>query len=148
MNALDQLAGWFKKCGVPAGDATERAAGVAALARRTGLVLPADFKRYLLKLAPGSENFDDELTHWWSLPRIRTIPEEYEHAIKNPDIAGAADRYLVFADYSIWCWAWAIACTDDEHRGRVAIIGDSDRFVAESFDAFIKLYLHDLNSVC
>jgi hypothetical protein len=63
-------------------------------------------------------------------------------------VARDASKYLFFADYMIWCWAWAIACGDGEHRGRVAVInGVSDRFVADSFGQFVDRYILDKNSV-
>jgi len=146
---LDRLRLWFEKCDVPEGHDDVRKAGVEALERRTGLTLPEDFRRYLLMLSPGSENIDDEMTTWWPTGRIRMIPEEYAHPIAQPQVAALAGRYLFFADFSFWCWAWAIACTEDENHGRVVLIGASpDRFVAESFDAFVTLYLHDWTLVC
>ena len=148
---MDQLLAWFEKSAVSEGRDDVRREGTELLERRTGLTLPEDFRRYLLTLSPGSENLDDEMTTWWWTGRIKTIPEEFEHAIRHPEIAAVAEQYLFFADYSLWCWGWAIACTQDENRGRVAMIGgtpESDRFVAESFDAFVKLYFCDPMSVC
>jgi hypothetical protein len=48
-----------------------------------------------------------------------------------------------FADYLIWCWAWAIVCGDDENRGRVVVISGHDRFVADSFAQFVDLHISD-----
>lgn len=68
--------------------------------------------------------------------------EEYEAG--DP----ALTKYLFFADHLIWSGAWAIACTDDENRGRILIVGGDERFVADSFKEFVDKYLTDNNSVC
>ena len=144
--ALDQLRRWFEKSGVPVGDAISREEELAALEARTGLTLPADFRRYLLELSPSEENYDLEEGNWWPIARIRTIPEEYRHDVHHPEVAAASCSYLFFADFSIWAWAWAISCTTDRNRGRVVKIGGSpkdDCFVAENFNAFVETYLRD-----
>ena len=58
-------------------------------------------------------------------------------------IAKDAAKYLFFADYAIWCWAWAIACGEDENHGRVVVISGQDRFVANSFAQFVDLYIEN-----
>jgi len=68
--------------------------------------------------------------------------------VSNSQIAGSQAQYLFFADYCIWCWAWAIACTNDGNRGKVAVIGGApDRFVADSFSDFVQKYLASPTSV-
>lgn len=63
-------------------------------------------------------------------------------------IAAEAHSYLFFADYSIWCWAWAICCGDGPNRGKVALVGGApDRIVADSFSDFVERYLRDPASV-
>jgi hypothetical protein len=57
------------------------------------------------------------MTTWWSLDRIKNIVDEYPDKINDETIGRDAAKYLFFADYSIWCWAWAITCGDDENRG-------------------------------
>jgi hypothetical protein len=124
------------------------AAAIAALEQKYGVRLPNDFGEYLLESCPLDANWDQEATYWWPVDRIRNIPDEYEYDIKNALVARDASKYLFFADYMIWCWAWAIACGDGEHRGRVAVInGVSDRFVADSFGQFVDRYILDKNSV-
>jgi len=118
---------------------------VAALENRYGIRLPEDFRDYLLHSCPKDEFSNCDLdTFWWSFDRIKNIPEEYEHPISDAVIARDAAKYIFFADYAIWCWAWAICCGDDENRGRVALIGGMpDQFVANSFAAFIDIYIED-----
>jgi cell wall assembly regulator SMI1 len=123
-------------------------AEIEALEARYGVSLPDDFREYLLGAQPAEENFDAEMTTWWPITRIRNIPEEYKHKIRNRTVAASVSQYLFFADHSIWCWAWAIACTDDENRGKIVVIGDKDPFVATSFTDFVRRYINDWASVC
>ena len=126
---------------------------IRELERRYTVSLPEDFKAYLSASSPVDELWDGESTAWWHFDRIRNIPDEYEHEISNPQIGISQSQYLFFADYSIWCWAWAVSCTNDGNRGKVAIIGGvpiggaSDRFVADSFSEFVQKYLSDIRSV-
>jgi hypothetical protein len=117
---------------------------VGALESRYGIRIPDDFRRYLLHVAPSAEATDEEVTAWWGLGRIRSVPEEYQHEISNSAIATEAGAYLIFADYLVWCWAWAVCCSEGPNRGRVALIGgDPDGFVADSFSEFVERYLRD-----
>jgi SMI1 / KNR4 family (SUKH-1) len=113
------------------------------LERKYGVRLPEDFRDYLRCSCPVDESVYDDLTCWWPLDRIKNIVDEYPHKVTDETIARDAAKYLFFADYSIWCWAWAIACGDDENRGRVAAISGRDRFVADSFAEFVDLFVQD-----
>ena len=113
------------------------------LERKYRVRLPDDFRDYLRYSCPGNENWDDNLICWWPLDRIKNIVDEFQHKITDETIARDAVMYIFFADYCIWCWAWAIACGDDENRGRVACISGRDRFVADSFAEFVDLLIRD-----
>jgi hypothetical protein len=122
---------------------------VAALETKYCVRIPEEFREYLLKCCP-NQNFglDDSMTAWWSVGRIRNIPDEYNHAIAHPFIQAHADTFLFFADFLIWAPAWAIACGDDENRGRVAAIGGGeDRFVADSFGEFVDRFIGDVSTL-
>jgi hypothetical protein len=122
---------------------------VAELEHKYGLRLPTDFRDYLLHASPAhrSEQLDGYGTDWWAVSRIKTIPEEYDHPVANPVVAGEADVYLFFADFAIWCWAWAINCGTGANRGRVVCIGGTDDFVADSFAEFVDAHVVDYRSV-
>jgi hypothetical protein len=126
-------------------------AKVVALEAKYGVQFPPDFREYLRSICPANESdaLDHECTDWWSLDRITSVRAECNYPVKNKELWGNEDKYIIFADGYIWCWAWAISCSDDENRGRIAIIGlDDDRFVASSFQEFIDLYIQDYYSVC
>ncbi|MDF0546481.1 SMI1/KNR4 family protein [Sphingobium sp. H39-3-25] len=120
---------------------------VEALERRYSLTLPEDFRSYLLHAAPTTIWMDDIGTQWWSAPEIKSLPDECPDGSPgntNPDIEQERDQCLVFADYLIWCYAWAICCSDGPNRGKIALIGGSpDMFVADSFRDFLRLELVD-----
>ena len=131
---------------VPTRTASEQE--LRALEVRYGVTLPESFRGYLLCASPTDDNaYDDNFCLWWPLHRIRNLPEEYPHPVKNSAVARDASRYLFFADHSIWAWAWAIACGEDENRGRIVVVGASDRFVADDFGGFVERYVTDWNSV-
>jgi hypothetical protein len=139
---LEAFARWLQS-----GDAPPRPVdalrSVEQAESRYGLRIPEDFRRYLIDVAPSADMMDDEETNWAGLHRIRSLPEEYEHEIRHPAIAAEAGAYLFFADYMIWCWGWAVCCSDGPNRGRVAVISEPEGFVADSFAGFVERYLHD-----
>lgn len=103
--------------------------GVADLERRYAVRLPDDFRFYLLNAAPPDMCMCDDGYTWWPVGRIRNLPEECHDFTSRetpPRIACEADRYLVFADYLLWSYAWAICCSDTADCGRVALIGEKD----------------------
>ena len=121
---------------------------ITQLETRYGISLPEDFKEYLKASCPAGETLDENYTTWWEFHRIQNIPDKYNHQISNPAIEAHKSQYLFFADYLMWCYAWAISCTDDENRGKIALIGGTtDRFVANNFSEFVDLYLSDDQSI-
>ena len=117
---------------------------VVDLERRYNIGLPDDFRQYLRLSSPVGDAMDNETIAWWNFGQIKNIPEEYPHEL-GAVITNAGKEYLIFADYCIWCWAWAISCANDETRGKVALIAGPtyDRFLADSFSDFVQKYLSD-----
>ena len=122
---------------------------VLKLETRYDVRLPKDFREYLIRSSPTEgENWDVRGTYWWSVDRIKNIPDEFPHKIDCPVIENDARRYLFFADHLVWCAAWAIDCGRDGNRGRIAFIGGaSDKFVAPSFASFVDRCVADFDSV-
>jgi hypothetical protein len=113
------------------------------LKQRYGVVLPEDFRAYLLTMAPAADYWDEGGGIWWPPERIRNIPEEFRHPLGNPEIAAAAERCLFFVDHLCWCWAWAICCEPGPNHGKIALIGGEDQWVADSFSDFVRSYTRD-----
>lgn len=122
-------------------------AAVAALELKYDLRLPAEFREYLLQASPVGEVYDQEMTRWWPLDEIKNVPDEYTHPLTSEVVSAEASRYLFFADYMLWCMAWAINCSEDEHRGRIVVFNETERFVADSFSEFVERYTADVWSV-
>ena len=125
-----------------------REARIAAVEARYAIVLPEDFRDYLAGGCTEEDGHDTKNTTWWGVDQIRSLPEEYPYLLSGELAGCATEKYLIFADFMVWCSAWAINCGDDEHRGKVAIIGGSpDRFVANSFGDFLQLYTENPQSL-
>lgn len=119
-------------------------AAILALASRYGVSLPQGFREYLIEACPKDDfALDQKCTAWWPLERIKSVTDEYEHAICDPHIASLAPTSIFFADYMVWCGAWAIVCAPGMDFGHVFVIGETDRFVARSFAEFAALYVKD-----
>lgn len=122
-------------------------ADVEALEKRYSLHLPEDFRAYLLHAAPSSTFMDDIGTQWWGVNEIKSISDECPDGPVgqiNPEIEREKDAYLVFSDFLIWSYAWAICCSSGPNRGKIALIGGQpDGFVANSFREFLRLELTD-----
>ncbi len=120
---------------------------IKALEERYSLRLPEDFRSYLLHAAPCTTYMNDFGTQWWAASEIKSIADECPDGPPgeaNHEIDQEKHAYLVFSDYLIWCYAWAICCSDGPNRGRVALIGGvPDAFVADSFRQFLSLELND-----
>jgi len=144
-----KLAAWLRT-GSPGPDERQRRElAIQKVEQDYQLSLPEDFRLYLLHASPTDQAWDDEMVIWWPIERLRNIPDEYDHPIAEPRIASQASDWLFFADFSLWCWAWAICCGDGEDRGAIGLIGGSpDRVVADSFSEFADRHLSDPNSLC
>lgn len=120
---------------------------VGALEERYSLQLPDDFRAYLIYAAPSVTFMDDIGTQWWAQAEIKSISEECPDGPPgqiNPEIERENNAYLIFSDYLIWCYAWAICCSDGPNRGKIALIGGlPDTFVADTFGDFMRLELTD-----
>lgn len=136
-SSIQRLLLWWDQ--VPALDPPE--AEIHALEERYSLRLPDDFRNYLMATMPEGKEWDAEGTRWFPLADIKSLREEC--ADWDTRSALDSDKLLVFADYLIWCYAWAIDCSETENRGKVALISGYDHYVADSLDEFLDRYLRD-----
>ena len=141
------LSNWWKSTGKLPRHADGGEATIERIEQSYNVKLPEDFRDYLLELIPDEDFWDSEDVIWWSADRLKNIPEEYEHEITDTRIAASATRYIFFADYCIWMWAWAICCDEGQDYGKVAMIGGAGQFVANSFTEFVEAYVVDPFSV-
>lgn len=119
---------------------------IQRLETRFGITLPGAFRTYLLTAC---STFDDGgcLDHsgnaWWGLDRIDTVRGGYKHDLNTAVLSDEAATSLIFADHMIWCMAWAICCGQGPNYGKVFIIDESARFVADDFEVFIAGYINE-----
>ncbi len=85
---------------------------------------------------------DDQGFTFWSLDRVAPVAT-YE---KGRFAFEGSDDWFLFADYLIWCWAYAIHLPRVGSGGAVVMIGTKDDRpgpVASSFEEFVELYVRD-----
>lgn len=130
------LADWIGVAADPR--AAEKAARLEA---RLDLALPDDFRAYLIGAAPESPTDDQHDICWWPIDAVKPVPEEASGRADEPAMAralgGEPEKYLFFADYMGWAYAWAICCSDGPQRGKVVLICTGvEGVVADSFSEF------------
>jgi hypothetical protein len=135
MSPVDQLIFWWGEARAPDVPDGE----LDALETRYSIRFPDDFRAYLKAAMPSGNDWDPEGTKWWPLSEIKSVREECDDW--EATSALDSDRLLIFADFLIWSYAWAIDCSGGENRGKVAVISGNDRYVADNFDDFVKCYL-------
>ena len=122
---------------------------VRAFELKHGVILPVDFREYLLSvdgmMQLHGHDCDPLWFAFWPLDRIRNAQEECSKPrMSLPKVANLAN-YFVFADYLQWCWAYAIRLSGDRSdRNPVFAIGSlNDGEIASSFSDFVDLYISD-----
>ena len=139
--AHELLRQWWDSDGVGIRTRRVSASEIAELERHVGVTLPPAFRDYLGNASPAEDpSWDDAFTNWWPYESLQTVAVGYEHPLTG-DVEGYRESLLLFADYSIWCSAWAINCAPGDDYGKVDVIGDPDRLVAGSFDEFVGRYI-------
>lgn len=134
MNVYERVVGRWKFQGVPRRPAVSSGM-LDKFDEEHALRLPPGLRRTLL-LSNGMEADEYDRTS-----NIRFWPLEEIALVKDcaPELKSAANEgQLVFADYSIWAFAYAVSLD----LGHVTVVGgDHPIFVAESVEAFFELYL-------
>lgn len=124
---------------VPHGGASEDE--IVAFEQRYNVRLPADVRAYFARVngvVGGRDGaWDDEMIALWELKDVRPLSEEVE-SCRTPE----ADRYLVFADWSIWAHAYAIHLDTTGTETPVYIVFNPQvERVADSFNDFLQRYV-------
>lgn len=116
---------------------------IVAFEARYSVTLPADFREYL-RLANGTERFDDEFLSFAPIQDIKPVAETWG------DAGAGQDHYsgcFAFADWAIHCWDYAIQLDGSlPHLGAVFRVEDSRHRsdpIASSFSEWVSIYLRD-----
>lgn len=114
---------------------------ITAFEEKYGIRLPADVRAYFETVNGtllGAYNMEDrDLLSFWHLDQVRTFAEE---GIKgDPDAAHS----FVFADYSMWGYAFAVRLSKDPTAPAPVVvdIGSPHQIVAGSLAEFLERYL-------
>jgi hypothetical protein len=105
-----------------------------------GVVLPADFRRYLAVVngLPDTGS-DDNFIFFWPLERMNSLAKEYPNSTESD-----TDRYFIFADWSISCHEYVIRLSNDVNAATpVFVTYNPVQQIATSFSEFIERYLKD-----
>ena len=82
---------------------------------RYRIQLPEDFAAYVVGASPREDWMDGFGMIWWGAERIKSVRDECGDESPggqpNAEIEDEADQYLVFADFLMWCYAYAICCS-------------------------------------
>lgn len=119
---------------------------VSALETRFGVNAPASFRTYLLAACSTFDDggeMDTSYNAWWGLDRIISVRDGYDQDLTNAGLRREAATSLIFADHMVWCMAWAICCGQGPNYGRVFIINEPTRFVADDFATFVAEYVKE-----
>ena len=146
--AHDLLQAAWQRLEPPVTTRRASAAEIEALETRYGICLPAPFRAYLELACPIEDpSWDDNLTNWWPLGRIRSVAEELPHSALGRTPIPRPDMLLIFADYMIWCRGWAIDCSPGPGHGKILSLDERPHVVALNFTDFVERYLLDDMSV-
>jgi len=106
--------------------------------------LPADMRDYFLTADGMAQGVSDEaLIRFWSLDEIKPIPEEAPD-FSDPSYIEDAQSLFLFADYSIWCHAYAVRLSSSGVSNPIVVIGgESPIRMFGSFSELVKNYLTD-----
>lgn len=118
---------------------------------QNGVILPQDLCEYFQEFNGMQENeFDGEMFSFWSLKKIKPVPEilaehggipDYREIIRHLPVA---DSYFIFADYFIFSHVYAIHLSQDSTaKNQILWIGGGTSFyvIADSFSDFLEKYL-------
>jgi len=109
---------------------------------RYHVCLPQDLRNYFLRTNGMDVNaVGRDLVRFWSLEELRPLSKEAPQLVDRDDPA-AGKSLFVFADYSIWAFAYAIRLGSVPEDNEVFVIsGTSPDKIADSFSEFVDLYL-------
>ncbi len=121
-------------------------ADIEAFQIQSGLNLPQLFVKYLtVANGMGGRGQDPNGFAFWPLRRLARADRELADRTTPIPAFSGAHRFVAFADYLDWSWAYAIGGDEQSTPdGPVILIGDSKPIpIASTFAEFVGLYVRD-----
>lgn len=108
--------------------------------------IPTDLREHLLHVPLTGEGVDGgELVLFWSADQVTSIANKYAESrfVREWQRPDRAETYLIFCDYMISAWEWAVQCEPGNDYGKIALVSrDSDKwFVYGSFGEMVEDYI-------
>lgn len=114
--------------------------------QRHNVILPEAVRDYFRTADGMGDDMDNEMFRFWPIQEVKPVEEvlaDTENGMVYPD-RYAYPNCFVFADYCIWCWAYAVRLTDDPKQPAPVfrITGDKEpgEQMAASFIEFMSRY--------
>jgi len=125
---------------------------IAAFQSKYHVILPTDVRDYFMATDGTGDDSDDEMYRFWPLAEVKPVHDE----LGDTQHGSYRDRFaypdcFVFADYCIWCWAYAFKLTDDPTQPapvfRVTASDPPGEQMASSFREFMAQYADDPDNI-
>lgn len=128
---------------VPPGATSEE---LNAFERRHGVALPPAMRDYF-QIANGNRDMGTDFFRFWTLQEVKLVSEELTDPIHTD--RNDYPQCFIFADYLLWCWAYAVCLSNDANADEpVYIIGGTDKIViAATFLEFMQKYAANPDSL-
>lgn len=133
----------LEDCGFPFPDQ----AMVQEIERQHDVKIPADLFEHLLHVPLTGEGIDGgELVLFWSADCVTSIADKYKRSRWLTDgweHPGCPETHLIFCDYMVSCWDWAVECAPGPNHGKIVLVSsDADEwFVYDSFAEMVDDYV-------
>jgi len=107
--------------------------------KRYSVALPSSMREYF-QVANGTSDMANDYYQFWALKDVKLVREELVDSCHTDRLD--YPHCFIFADYLLWCWAYAVELSADaELGGSVYILdGNKKRIIASSFLDFMQRY--------
>jgi hypothetical protein len=149
MKTVDELADALMSAPFAYPDAKRRSpadpAALTDVESRFRVRLPSDVRAFYSRM-DGTDMLDANhgLITLWPLDRWTRLDQEAPQYAES-----ASPAAIVFADYSLWCWAYAAEFEPAGERTTVRIVGaGAGAPIAETFREFLELIVSNSRRLC
>ena len=119
---------------------------ISVFESKHNVVLPADVRAFFLLADGTGDDMDSHLYRFWPLNEVKLVEDELSDSRHDTAYGDrlAYPNCFIFADYCIWCWAYALKLTTDPDQPapvyRVTGGEEPGEQMASSFIEFMTKY--------